>query len=247
MLQYLFPLPNYGPAGATSNNLAATFATPIDSAQTDIRIDQQINSKQSVNFHATYKNRRVDAPSNGSASLGSFSEPEIDYALIGGYTYVISPTVVNELKGGIAGNHYSLGFGVTAAQIASELGLGAGFSIPAGDAVPGVYISGFQHTEQFFGTYSSDSLNAEAIQLLDTLTWTKGKHNDEVRWRLPLFERIPTSGTHTAQTPPRHLQLRRLRHEFASHRRCHHGIRAHGIFPAWLSGLDPDFHHPSAE
>jgi hypothetical protein len=175
MLQYLFPLPNIGPPGATSNNLAAYFPTPINSAQADLRLDQQITSKQSVNFHATYKNRRVDAPSNGSAALGSFNQPEIDYALIGGYTYVISPTVVNELKGGIAGNHYSNGFGVTAAQIASELGLGAGFSIPAGDAVPGVYISGFQHTEQFFGTYSADSVN-RSIQLLDTLTWTKDKH-----------------------------------------------------------------------
>ena len=56
-----------------------------------MRIDQQITSKQSVNFHVTYKNRRVEAPSNGSASLGSFSLPEIDYAYIGAYTYVISP------------------------------------------------------------------------------------------------------------------------------------------------------------
>lgn len=175
MLQYLFPLPNIGQPGATANNLAAYFPTPINSAQADLRLDQQISSKQSVNFHATYKNRRVQAPSNGSASLGSFNQPEIDYALIGGYTYVISPTVVNELKGGIAGNHYSNGFGVTAAQIASELGLGAGFSIPEGDAVPGVYISGFQHTEKFFGTYSANSLN-RSIQALDTLTWTKDKH-----------------------------------------------------------------------
>ena len=109
MLQYLFPLPNYGPPGATSNNLAAYFPTPINSAQADLGLNEQITSKQSVNFHAMYKNRRVEAPSNGSASLGSFSLPEIDYALIGGYTYVISPTVVNELKAGIAGNHYSDG------------------------------------------------------------------------------------------------------------------------------------------
>ena len=136
MLQYLFPLPNYGPPGATSNNLAAVFQTPINVSQADMRIDQQITDKQSVNFHVTYKNRRVEAPSNGSASLGSFSLPEIDYAYIGAYTYVISPTVVNELKGGFTGNHYSNAFGVTAAQMASELGLGPGFSIPAGDAVP---------------------------------------------------------------------------------------------------------------
>jgi hypothetical protein len=175
MLQYLFPLPNYGPPGATSNNLAAVFQTPVNVSQADMRIDQQITDKQSVNFHVTYKNRRVEAPSNGSASLGSFSLPEIDYAYIGAYTYVISPTVVNELKGGFTGNHYSNGFGVTAAQMASELGLGPGFSIPPGDAVPLVSILGYQPTEQFFGTYSADGNNKNR-QLLDTLTWNKGRH-----------------------------------------------------------------------
>jgi hypothetical protein len=176
MLQYLFPLPNFGPPGATSNNYAAYFATPINSAQDDLRLDQQINSRQSVNFHVTYKNRRVEAPSNGSASLGSFSQPEIDYVITGGYTFIISPMVINTFKGGITGNHYSNGFGVTAAQIASELGLGPGFSIPSGDAVPGVFISGYQPTSSgTFGTYSAKGAN-RTMQLLDTLTWTRGKH-----------------------------------------------------------------------
>jgi hypothetical protein len=65
--------------------------------------------------------------------------------------------------------------GLTAAQIARDLGLGPGFSIPSGDAVPGVNILGFQPTEQFFGTYSSET-KSRGIQLLDTLTWTRGKH-----------------------------------------------------------------------
>ena len=176
MLQYLFPLPNFGAPGATSNNFAAYFPTPIKTAQDDLRIDQQIGSRQSVNFHVTYKNRRVEAPSNGSALLGSFSEPEIDYAVTGGYTFIISPTVINTFKGGVTGNHYSNSFGVTAAGIASELGLGPGFSIPAGDAVPGVFISGYQSTSSgTFGTYSADGAN-RTIQLLDTVTWTRGKH-----------------------------------------------------------------------
>jgi hypothetical protein len=175
MLQYLFPLPNYGPPGATSNNLAAVFQTPVNVTQSDLRIDQQISSRQSFNFHVTYKNRRVESPSNGSPSLGSFSQPEIDHAFIGGYTLIISPTVVNQVKGGFTGNRYSNGFGVTAAQMASELGLGPGFSIPSGDAVPGVYITGYQDTSQFFGTYSADGKNRNG-QFLDTLTRNKGKH-----------------------------------------------------------------------
>ena len=221
MLQYLFPLPNYGPPGATSNNFAAYFPTPIFSNQADLRFDQQLTSKQSVNFHMTYKNRRVDVPSNGTASLGSFSVPEIDYALIGGYTYVISPTVVNELKGGIAGNHTSTSYGLTAAQIASDLGIGAGFSIPAGDAIPGVNITGYQPTEQFFGTYSvgNQEPGDSATRYLDL---DKEQTHVEVRRGLSLSECVLLEFLRTIPSWLIHFQ--RLRLEFASNERSDHAI-----------------------
>ncbi|MBV9505377.1 MAG: TonB-dependent receptor [Acidobacteriia bacterium] len=174
MLQYLYPLPNFGAPGATSNNYVAYFATPINSNQSDGRFDQQISSRQQVNFRVTYKNRRVEVPPSGSALLGSFSQPEVDFAVAGGYTFIMSPRVINELKGGISGNRYSNSYGVTAAQIASELGLGAGFSIPPGDAVPEINISGYGSTSAF-RSYSYDGANT-TYQLLDTLTWTRGQH-----------------------------------------------------------------------
>jgi hypothetical protein len=173
MLQYLYPLPNYGSPGATSNNFAAYFATPIKSNQADARFDQIISTKQQVYVRMTYKNRRVENPptSTSSALLGPFSQPEIDYAISGGYNYVISPAIINELRGGISGNHYATSYGITASGIASELGL-SGFSIPSGDAVPNVRIAGYQGTG---GTASSHGAN-RTIQLLDTLSWTKQNH-----------------------------------------------------------------------
>ncbi len=47
-LQYLFPLPNYGAPGAISNNYLASFAEPIKSNQGDLRIDQNLGSKQQL-------------------------------------------------------------------------------------------------------------------------------------------------------------------------------------------------------
>jgi hypothetical protein len=177
MLQYLFPIPNYGAPGATSNNYAAYFATPIKSNQADLRLDENITSAQHAYVRMTYKNRRVQnpptpsSPTAGSALLGPFSQPEIDYSVTAGYTYLISATVINELKGGLSGNHYATTYGIQASTIASELGL-TGFSIPVGNAVPNVLITGYQGTG---GTASSLGAN-RAMQLLDTLSWIKGKH-----------------------------------------------------------------------
>jgi hypothetical protein len=136
MLQYLYPVPNYGPPGAMSNNYAAYFATPIKSNQADLRLDDNINAAQHAYVRLTYKNRRVENPptSTSSALLGPFSQPEIDYSVTAGYSYLISATLINELKGGISGNHYATSYGIAASTIASELGL-TGFSIPAGNAV----------------------------------------------------------------------------------------------------------------
>jgi hypothetical protein len=179
ILEYLYPLPNFGTPGANTNNFAAYFADPINSSQADLRLDQHISTRQNAFVHLTYKNRRLQRapfatpPSSPSALLGAFSQPEIDYAISAGYTFVISPTVVNELRGGIAGNHYATTFGIQASTAASELGLtGLGYSIPAGEAVPNVVLAGYQGTG---GTASSLGAN-KTIQLLDTLTWTKGKH-----------------------------------------------------------------------
>jgi Carboxypeptidase regulatory-like domain/TonB dependent receptor len=172
-LQYLFPEPNYGAPGAISNNYLASFAEPIKSNQGDLRVDQSLTSKQQVYVRMTYKNRRVEATPTGSAMLGPFSQPEIDYALTAAYNYVISPAVINELRGGFSGNHYATTYGVTASSIASELGLtNLPGAIPAGNAVPNFNITGLQPTG---GLGSSLGAN-KTIQFLDTLTWTKGQH-----------------------------------------------------------------------
>ncbi|MBV8904867.1 MAG: TonB-dependent receptor, partial [Acidobacteriia bacterium] len=179
ILQYLYPLPNFGAPGATTNNYAAYFSDPINSSQGDLRFDESISSRQQAFVHMTYKNRRLQVPphasppSSPSALLGAFSQPEIDYAISAGYTFIVSPAVVNELRGGAAGNHYATTYGIQASTAAGELGLtGLGYSIPAGDDVPNVVLAGFQGTG---GTASSLGSN-RTLQLLDTLTWTKGRH-----------------------------------------------------------------------
>lgn len=177
-LKYLFPLPNTGSATAIANNYVQNFPTPIRSDQGDMRLDQTISSKQTAYSRFTYKHRDViSAPTPGgspagSALLGPFSQPEIDFGLVVAHNYVISPTVVNEVRAGFNGNHYSTSFGVVPTQIVSQIGLSIPQPYPAGNAVPNFRIAGFQQTG---GTASSIGRN-NTSQVLDNVTWTKGAH-----------------------------------------------------------------------
>jgi hypothetical protein len=182
VLKYLFPVPNTGAANAIANNYVQNMPTPISSDQADVRLDQVISSKMSAFARGTYKIRSVDvAPSPGGAStptgsalLGPFSLPEIDFGFTAAFNYVISPTVVNELRTGYNANHTSTGFGSVPSQVYGELGLvGLAGNLPPGNAVPNYNIAGFQQTG---GTASSVTRNG-TFQIIDNLSWTKGQHN----------------------------------------------------------------------
>src|SRR5881397_1346776 len=126
VLTYLFPLPNTGAPNAIANNYVQNFPTPISSNQGDVRIDQNLNSKQTAFARFTWKQRSVFmAPQNGgtvngSALLGPFSQPETDYGLTVAHNFVISPTLLNEVRAGFTEQHTATLFGITPSQIAGQ-------------------------------------------------------------------------------------------------------------------------------
>jgi hypothetical protein len=172
VLQYMFPLPNLGAANSIANNYALNFATPISSNQGDLRVDRTINAKQTFFFRATWKQRSVLAVPTGSPMLGAFSQPEMDEGLTLAHNYVISPTLLNEVRLGFTERHTGTFFGSTASQWINQLGLVNIPSPPAGNAAPNYNITGFQTTA---GTASSISKQG-TIQLLENLTWNAGAH-----------------------------------------------------------------------
>jgi len=183
-LNAFYPLPNLAPQNPLqpyANNYLASFAVPIKSNQGDLRLDQQITSNNQIYARFTYKNRRVfqvplsnyyfDSPPT-SPLVGSETAPEIDDALTVADNWVISPTIVNELRVGFSGDHTYQGIGVTSQQAASELGLNAlPGPLPAGTNIPQITIAGFVG---IFGQSQNTKEGTE--QVLDTLTWTKQKH-----------------------------------------------------------------------
>ena len=178
-------MPNYGPPGAISNNYVGDYAIPINSAQGDVRIDQSLGPKHMIFVRWTYKNRRITLPQEGfnptnpsNPFLGGVSTPQIYNSLATSYNWVISPTVVNELRGGFSVVHRNTTFGITAQQAANTLGLTVGpgalpEAIPAGDDLPTVNLLGFMGIQA-----KQNDLNVHegTYEATDSVTWTKGKH-----------------------------------------------------------------------
>jgi hypothetical protein len=183
LLDLLYPLPNYGPPGAISNNYVGSYPIPIDSAQGDIRVDQMFGAKHSISFRYSYKNRRITtyqaqgSGAPGTTLLGGVSEPQVYNSLAFSYNWVISPTVVNEFRAGFSLVHRNITFNETAQQAASFLGLtvgpGALLETPQGDNYPSVSLFGFMGTS---GPQDFVNPHEGTYQVADNLTWTRGKH-----------------------------------------------------------------------
>jgi hypothetical protein len=186
LLNFIYPLPNYGASGAIANNYLAQYAIPIDSAQDDVRIDQNLGSKHAIFVRWTYKNIRktipqedADFPPNPSTPLlGGVSTPQIFNSFATSYNWIITPALVNELRGGFSVVHRNTTFGITAQQAASTLGLTAGpgalpEAIPAGDDLPSLTIAGFMGIA---GQQNDLNPHEGTYEASDSLTWTKDKH-----------------------------------------------------------------------
>ena len=185
LLNTFYPLPNYGPPGAVANNYLATYLIPIKSAQFDARIDENINSKHSVFVRYTYKNRRVTNYPNfpntpGTPLVGETSQPEIDNALTGGWNWIVSPSIVNELRAGFTKFRQNASFALTTQEVASALGITGppnGFpeALPISTPTyPQVTLAGFMSIP---GSPNNDiNTRQGTIQISDTVTYTKQKH-----------------------------------------------------------------------
>lgn len=173
VLTHLFPLPNTGAPSSNANNYVQNFAEPITSNQGDIRIDQIISSRQNLFGRLTYKKRDVmTAPTTGSVLQGPYSTPDTTFGYTIAHNFIVSSTVVNEIRGGTTGIDNSRTFDVEPAEIASRLGLAGLPPFPDGNAVPNFVIQGFQAT----GGTASTAQRQRTYQILDNLTWTKSNH-----------------------------------------------------------------------
>lgn len=185
VIQYLFPTPNYGDPDSWANDYQINFPSPISANQGDIRLDRTISSRQSVFARFSYKNRQVQtAPSPsctytycaeaGSPLQGAYNTPEIDEGLTFAHNFVFNPNLLNEFRGGYNAQHTSETQNYSTTDLLAQTGFAA--SVPQPDTewaeAPQVLINGFMST----GAGNPGMQRGQIVQLLDNVTWTRGKH-----------------------------------------------------------------------
>ena len=183
LLQYLMPAPNYGSPDSYVNNFRENFPSPISTNQGDVRLDQTITSKQSIFARFSYKNRQITAApdtsctynfcqSAGSPLQGAYNLPEIDEGLTVAYNYVFTPKLLNEFRGGYNAQHTSTNQFYSTSQLLQQTGLSVPQPNLAWAEAPQVIINGFMAT----GGGDPTTQRSQIVQLLDNVTWTKGRH-----------------------------------------------------------------------
>ena len=164
--------PNIGAPGAIANNYVQNFPTSIVNNQGDLRVDQNISAKQTAFARFTYKRIQSLKAPTGALVLGSGNSLENDYSISGAHNYILSPNMVNEVRVGLNGQNTGTGYGYTSGQVLSALGITLPFAPPPGAAATSFAITGFTSTSG--GTTARS--RSRTFQVLDSLTWTKGRH-----------------------------------------------------------------------
>jgi len=189
VLQHMFPPPNTGPPNSIVNNYVQNFPTPISSDQGDLRLDWNINAKQSFFIRGTYKIRNISQTPNtlalnlsgesnaGTPLAGPFSTYQKYWAVMGAYNYIFNTNVINELRAGWDGSPQNFSFSkLSGPTLASELGLTpllpTGFPAPSFNVIPDFEISGFTGTSSIFGQVQRSGV----VQALDNLTIVRDNH-----------------------------------------------------------------------
>jgi hypothetical protein len=169
----LFPLPNVGTGAAVqAANYVVNRNTTYSSNQYDIRIDQYLNSKQSIFGRWTWKD--ISSASTNDLLIPSNNNLDDYRLLVLAYNYAIKPNLYNEFRFGFTldNNGYTNSF--NGAAFASTLGLQGLIGLPAFfNGLPEVDITNLTGL-------TADRLegitHSRTYQAVDNVTWTRGRH-----------------------------------------------------------------------
>ena len=171
LLNY-YPLPNV--TGQSNYNYENFQSTPARTDGADLRIDQTLNSKQSVYARFSRKNITEDY---ANPLLPDDSDSVHNRSLLVSHTWVLTPRLLNEFRFGFTNVTTSVGFPIEGADALSQLDL-AGVNIsqhPRTHAFPTFNFSaGTGFTP--IGRDKTGVTQSKTTQFTDNLSWTRGKH-----------------------------------------------------------------------
>ncbi len=194
----LIPTPNFGAQNAISRNFFRQVPRGFDGDQYDIRIDHQLSSKNSLMGRWSWSDQTTPQPGVFDGFIGgSNTQYRNIRQLVLTDTHLFSPTMVNEIRAGVTRHNGSrivdgVGDGVSFAgqnnvalfpfPVKGFPGIAFNFS---GEATGSVQFDGW-------GGGASDLNYETRIQVADTISITRGKHNMKtgVDIRRPRFDNL---------------------------------------------------------
>ena len=166
-----YPLPNVPGPDYNYENFQST---PARTDGADLRIDQTINSKQSVYARFSRKNITEDY---ANPLLPNDSDSVHNRSLLVSHTWVLTPRLLNEVRFGFTNVITSVGFPIEGAAALAQLDL-TGVNIsqhPSTHAFPTFNFSaGTGFTP--IGRDKTGVTQSKTTQFTDNLSWTRGKH-----------------------------------------------------------------------
>jgi len=170
------PLPNYT---STSNNYSGVTSGNETVNQYIGRIDHKVNDKNQLALHYVYAYRNFPYTAIDPNFTFTGTYPMQNVALQ--YIHIFTPSLVNELRLGTDLEHVKqLSTRAYTSFTAASIGIN-GFTVngvalpPPNEGFPTLSISGFIGMGD--GTAASNLDDSRTYQLVDNLTWSKGKHS----------------------------------------------------------------------
>jgi hypothetical protein len=176
----LYPTPNSGPQ--LTNNYTVNTPRADNTVQFDARVDWNLSQRDLFYGRFSYVHQIVKSalpfgPVLDGSGYGGYIQSNLAENGMGSYTHTFSPSIVNEFRFGYNWGVFNFETpNGNNSSIASQYGFGNVPCVPGLCGLPLVTIGGQVGLSQFGST--GTSLESQNVyQILDNVTFTKGKHS----------------------------------------------------------------------
>ena len=169
-----FPLPNFGAPNLTVANYREAVPQQIRHDQFDIRADYQLGASNSLYARVSYKRSEPRVLDSGlPADLTGYRvQVRMARQVAISDTWSISPSLINEFKGGFARNYNPRQGVLLGEEYVNLLGVQGLQPAPGVENLPVVNVAGFHTVNQIAKAAPAEN----TFQVVDQLTYIRGSH-----------------------------------------------------------------------
>lgn len=174
--QIFYPLPNFGPANLTANNLRAFYTGPEVHRGIEARIDQDFSARHRVFLRYQNRNDNYEIPGARGvlppSSLGTSTNIRgVNFWTLGD-TFTISPNLFNEFRAGVVILSANSDNPLKGQAILDEAGISGLPSRGLQNGLPFLTITGLSGVSESL----LNPVNDGHAQLANNITWVRGRH-----------------------------------------------------------------------